>query len=68
MEEPTEPMLRCVEDATPFDRMRVNDACLIKRNGAYGMYYKGRRWDDTLGNTASRNAGRTISVSRTPWR
>lgn len=46
-----EPILRCTDDVTQFDSMRVDDACLIKRDGAYWMYYKGRRWDDTPANT-----------------
>lgn len=46
-----DPILRCTEDPARFDSMRVDDACLIKRDGAYWMYYKGRAWDDTPAHT-----------------
>jgi hypothetical protein len=34
-----------------FDSMRVDDACLLVRDGKYWLYYKGRRWDDTPAHT-----------------
>ncbi len=35
----------------PFDSMRVDDACLLVRDGKYWLYYKGRRWNDTPAHT-----------------
>ncbi len=43
--EPVDPQWR------DFDSMRVDDACLLVRDGKYWLYYKGRRWDDTPGHT-----------------
>jgi hypothetical protein len=37
------PILRPSDDPTQFDSMRVDDSCLIARDGAYWMYYKGRQ-------------------------
>jgi len=34
-----------------FDSMRVDDACLLVRDGKYWLYYKGRRWNDTPAHT-----------------
>ena len=45
------PILKASEDPKEFDSMRVDDACLIVRDGKYWMYYKGRQWDNTPGNT-----------------
>ncbi len=45
------PVLRTSGDATHFDSMRVDDACLLVREGSYWLYYKGRQWDNTPGNT-----------------
>lgn len=45
------PVLRPSEDSAQFDSMRVDDACLIVRDGKFWLYYKGRRWDDTPANT-----------------
>lgn len=45
------PVLRTSEDSAQFDSMRVDDACLIVREGKFWLYYKGRRWDDTPSNT-----------------
>jgi len=44
------PLLRTSEDPALFDSMRVDDACLIMREGKYWLYYKGRQWDNTPGN------------------
>ena len=45
------PVLKASTDPKDFDSMRVDDACLIVREGKYWMYYKGRQWDNTPGNT-----------------
>ena len=45
------PVLQCSEDPNHFDSMRVDDACLIVREGKYWLYYKGRQWDNTPANT-----------------
>ena len=47
----TNPALRCSDELRDFDSMRVDDACLIVRNGKYWLYYKGRQWDNTPANT-----------------
>ena len=41
---PTNPILEPSMDVTAFDSHRVDDSCLIKRNGQYWFYYKGRQW------------------------
>jgi beta-xylosidase len=41
----SEPILRCSDDPQAFDSLRVDDSCIIARNGEYRMYYKGRQWD-----------------------
>jgi len=48
---PTNPILRCSDDPNHFDSMRVDDACLIVRDGKFWLYYKGRQWDNTPGRT-----------------
>ncbi|MCX7012069.1 MAG: family 43 glycosylhydrolase [Candidatus Sumerlaeota bacterium] len=47
----TNPILRTSDDANAFDSMRVDDACLLVREGKYWLYYKGRQWNNTPGNT-----------------
>jgi hypothetical protein len=47
----TNPILKASDDPKKFDSMRVDDACLIVRDGKYWMYYKGRQWDNTPSNT-----------------
>jgi beta-xylosidase len=47
----TNPVLKASDDPKHFDSMRVDDACLIVRNGKYWMYYKGRQWNNTPRNT-----------------
>lgn len=39
------PVLRPSDDPQAFDSMRVDDACMVVRDGAYWMYYKGRQMD-----------------------
>jgi predicted GH43/DUF377 family glycosyl hydrolase len=41
------PILTCSDDPSAFDSLRVDDTCILARDGAYWMYYKGRRWDET---------------------
>jgi beta-xylosidase len=47
----TNPILKASDDPALFDSMRVDDACLIVRRSKYWMYYKGRQWNNTPGNT-----------------
>ena len=47
----TNPILKTSDDPKDFDSLRVDDGCLIVRGGKYWMYYKGRQWDNTPGNT-----------------
>jgi len=39
------PILLTSDDPDKFDSMRVDDACLVVRDGKYWMYYKGRQID-----------------------
>ncbi len=41
------PVLRPSDDPAEFDSLRVDDSCLIVRDGKYWLYYKGRQWDRT---------------------
>ncbi|MDB4673391.1 family 43 glycosylhydrolase [Verrucomicrobiales bacterium] len=41
---PDNPVLLPSEDKTQFDSFRIDDSCLIKRDGKYWLYYKGREW------------------------
>jgi len=47
----TNPILKTSDNPAAFDSMRVDDACLLVRNGKYWLYYKGRQWDNTPANT-----------------
>jgi beta-xylosidase len=47
----SEPVLRPSDNPDEFDSMRVDDACLIVRGGAYWMYYKGRQAGRSPGET-----------------
>ncbi|AWW33304.1 xylosidase [Echinicola strongylocentroti] len=38
------PVLLPSEDRSHFDSHRVDDSCLIIRDGKYWLYYKGRQW------------------------
>ncbi|MBL9207275.1 MAG: family 43 glycosylhydrolase [Opitutaceae bacterium] len=58
---PQNPVLRTSEDPTHFDSMRVDDACLLVRDGSYWLYYKGRQWDNTPGNTKM-----GVAIARSP--
>lgn len=41
---PSNPILVPSTDTTQFDSHRVDDACVLIRNGRYWLYYKGRQW------------------------
>jgi predicted GH43/DUF377 family glycosyl hydrolase len=45
------PVLKISDDHDDFDSLRVDDACLIVRDGKYWMYYKGRQWNKTPAET-----------------
>jgi len=45
------PVLRPSDDPTHFDSMRVDDSCLVVRDGRFWMYYKGRQSGRTPGQT-----------------
>ena len=45
------PVILCSDNPEDFDSMRVDDACLVVRDGKIYLYYKGRQWDNTPGNT-----------------
>ena len=47
----TNPILKASDDPGEFDSLRVDDACLIVRDGRYWLYYKGRQWNNTPANT-----------------
>ena len=44
-------MLSTRDDPDLFDSHRVDDACLVKRDGSYWLYFKGRRLGGTPGQT-----------------
>lgn len=56
-----DPVLRPGDDPAVFDSMRVDDACLIARGGAFWMYYKGRQMNHTPGETKM-----GLAVSKSP--
>jgi len=39
------PILRCSDNPSDFDSLRVDDTCFVVRDGQYWMYYKGRQQD-----------------------
>ena len=41
---PNNPILSPSDDQSLFDSYRIDDSCLIKRDGKYWLYYKGRQW------------------------
>ena len=45
------PVLRPADDPDEFDSLRVDDACLIVRDGRTWLYYKGRQMRRTPGET-----------------
>lgn len=45
------PILRPSDDPEQFDSMRVDDSCLVVREGGFWMYYKGRQQNRTPGET-----------------
>jgi predicted GH43/DUF377 family glycosyl hydrolase len=60
------PVLTASDDPNQFDSMRVDDACLIVRGGKYLLYFKGRQWDNTPGNTKMADSG-TIRPATPRW-
>jgi len=46
-----DPVLRPSDDLAAFDSMRIDDTCLVVREGQYWMYYKGRQMNHTPGET-----------------
>lgn len=46
-----EPVLRTSDDPDQFDSHRVDDSCLLVRDGRYWLYYKGRQMQRTPGQT-----------------
>ncbi|WP_146581525.1 family 43 glycosylhydrolase [Neorhodopirellula pilleata] len=47
----TNPILKTSENHDDFDSLRIDDACLIVRDGKYWMYFKGRQWNKSPGET-----------------
>jgi predicted GH43/DUF377 family glycosyl hydrolase len=45
------PVLECSDDPDAFDSLRVDDACIVPRDGRYWLYYKGREWNESPRNT-----------------
>mgnify|MGYP006280753467 CR=1 FL=1 len=45
------PILLPSDDPNRFDSMRVDDTCLLVRDGRYWMYYKGRQMNHSPGET-----------------
>lgn len=41
---PKNPVLKPSADEEQFDSFRIDDSCLIKREGKCWLYYKGRQW------------------------
>ena len=48
---PSNPVLTCSSDPSRFDSMRVDDACMLYREGRVWLYYKGRQWGKTPAET-----------------
>lgn len=45
------PIMKPSDDPAAFDSFRIDDACLIVRDGKYWLFYKGRQWDNTPADT-----------------
>lgn len=66
------PVLTPSSDPKMFDSFRVDDACMLIRDGKYWMYYKGRRQGRSPGQTkmglavAASPAGPYVKSSRNP--
>lgn len=56
-----DPVLRPSDDPEAFDSMRIDDACLIVRDGRYWMYYKGRQMNHT-----PRETKMGVAISESP--
>ena len=66
------PVLLPSKDRDRFDSFRVDDACLIVRGGKCWLYYKGRQWGRSPGQTkmgiaiAEGPAGPYVKLARNP--
>ncbi|MCO8123477.1 family 43 glycosylhydrolase [Stieleria sp. TO1_6] len=66
------PVLKISDDHDDFDSLRVDDACLVVRDGKYWMYYKGRQWNKSPAETklglavADKPAGPYVKHSGNP--
>ncbi|MHC4983411.1 MAG: glycoside hydrolase family protein [Planctomycetota bacterium] len=45
------PVLESTREPERFDSFRVDDTCFVVRGGRIWMYYKGRQWQNSAGNT-----------------
>ena len=61
------PVLRCSPDKEEFDCLRVDDACIIVREGEYWMYYKGRPWGESTAGQTKMGLARAQNPLG-PWR
>lgn len=48
---PANPIIKPSVDHSKFDSYRVDDSCLLVRDGRYWLYYKGRQYNRTPGQT-----------------
>lgn len=48
---PANPIVKPSTDHAKFDSYRVDDSCLLVRDGHYWLYYKGRQYNGTPGQT-----------------
>jgi hypothetical protein len=48
---PANPVIKPSTDHAMFDSYRVDDSCLLVRDGRYWLYYKGRQYSRTPGQT-----------------
>jgi hypothetical protein len=48
---PANPIVKPSKDHTKFDSYRVDDSCLLVRDGRIWLYYKGRQYNRTPGQT-----------------
>ena len=60
----TSPVLETSESANRFDSYRVDDACLIVRDGKYWLYYKGRSRAD--GRNGPRRTKMGVAIAERP--
>lgn len=58
------PILEVSSDKNQFDSYRVDDAVLLKRNGKYRLYYKGRKYSD--GNSGPAHTKMGVAAADSP--